>query len=190
MIRILHILINLLLPVILCIINAYLTKENDYFFMASFVIIIATCNLKKSKYSIIKTFLLSFLISLLVIGISIICYFISGYIIDLLTDYDSISISNSNVSLVDLTYLIQIALISPILFFYGFKFVLKINFTGITLLIIFLAIILIFIVGFTPLKYEKKYFFDIYVLWQIIIAFAIQLILYQDELKLFFTKDK
>ena len=177
---------KLLLPSFLCIIAAYFTKENDYIFIASFVVIIVVYNLKKSKYNIIKTFLVSFLITFIVVSISIISYLFTGYITDLLTDNEFIKILNFNISLVDLTYLIQIALISPILFIFGYKFVFRINFTKDTIFITVSAVVLIFIVGFTPLKYENKYFFDIYLLWQIIMALTLQLVLYQKELKTLF----
>lgn len=178
-----HIFIRLLLPLIFCIINVYLSKESDYMFYVLFVIIIIIFNLNKSKFNSIKSFLYAFLISFLVICISIVSYFIIGYLVDLIIDNEFIKIINLNIQLVDLIYLFQISILSSILFIYGYKFVLKISFTKFTYMIIFITILLLLIFGINEMKHGKRYFFGLLEFWQIIMAFAIQLILYQNELK-------
>lgn len=178
-----HILLKLLLPLFLCLLNVYLSKENNYIFFVLFVIITVIFNLKKSKYNTIKTFIYAFLISFLVISISIVSYFITGYFIDLFTDNENITVINFNIQLVDLSYLFQISLVSSILFIYCYKFIFKIRFTFFTYLIIFTNILLLIILGIDEIKHGKRYLFGILEFWQIIVVFALQLILYQNELK-------
>jgi hypothetical protein len=44
--------------------------------------------------------------------------------------------------------------------------------------------------GIAQLKHGNKYYFGILEFWQIIIAFAIQLILYQEDIKALFKSKK
>jgi hypothetical protein len=91
----------------------------------------------------------------------------------------------------DLIYLSQITFFSPILVFYTYKFIFFITCTKFSYYVIGISMLSLVIIGFTPLKLENNHFFNLYVLWQIIMAFGLQLILHQEDIKaLFKTKSE
>ena len=178
--KILKLPLLLLLPSFLCIVINFIFVDEGLLLIGLFSLILSICNLNKSKFDIIKSIVFTLIASFVVFGVAILNYIIVGFVLEKLT---VLSFFNFSISGIDLNYLLQVAFFSPLFLFYGYKYIFKISFTYITYLIIFIAILLLIILGIAQLKHGNKYYFGILEFWQIIIAFGIQLILYQDELK-------
>ena len=180
--NLLQILHKLLLPSLLCIITTSVFVDNGILLISLFALITSICNLDKTKSGFLKSILYTLIISFIVFGLAILNYILVGFLFDNITP----NFINFTISKVDFNYLIQVAFFSPIFMFYGYKFIFKINFTYVTYLIIVVVISILFILGLIQSKQEIKLFFGILEFWQIIMAFALQLILYQKELKVLF----
>lgn len=177
----------LLLPSFLCIVINFIFVDEGLLLIGLFSLIISICNLNKSKFDFLKSIIFTLIASFVVFGVAILNYIVVGFMVENLT---ALSFFNFSISWIDLNYLLQVTFFSPLFLFYGYKFIFKISFTYITCLIIFIIILLLIILGIAQLKHGNKYFFGILEFWQIITAFALQLILYQNELKALFKSKK
>lgn len=175
----------LLLPSFLCIVINFIFVDG-LLLVGLFSLIISIFNLNKTKFNFLKSIIFMLIASFVVFGVAVLNYIFIGFIVENLT---ALSFFNFSISWIDLNYLLQVAFFSPLFLFYGYKFIFKISFTYFTYFIIFTIILILIILGLAQLKHGNKYFFGILEFWQIIMAFALQLILYQNELKaLFITK--
>lgn len=179
---------RIILPAIMCafIVQFCLTNHiGDYYFW-TFPLIIIFFNIEKTKYNITLSCLLSTILSILVYFLSIIIY---GVIFSLI-DFLFISRSNSynfifGIDINTLRFLIPIAIISPLLMFYCYGILFKIqksrfdNFVKLGTIILLIAYTILLMI----FKNKENY---LYVGWQFIMALALQLILYQNELKALF----
>jgi hypothetical protein len=177
----------LLLPSFLCIVINFIFVDEGLLLIGLFSLILSICNLNKTKFDFTKSIVFTLIASFVVFGVAILNYIIVGFILENLT---ALSFFNFSISGIDLNYLLQVAFFSPLFLFYGYKYIFKISFTYISFLIIFITILLLIILGIAQLKHGNKYYFGILEFWQIIIAFAIQLILYQEDIKALFKSKK
>lgn len=181
------IILKIVLPSIICLLIFYFYKINFYLFALPIGLLLAFANytyFKKNRY--LKSFL-SIVISYVI--------FIIGYIVVLVLG----SLLNNSFS--DLGSILALILaafcISPILLFYSLNLLYKFPKTSFSLLVRIISILLLVI--YTTylfwdgnLEYfkigEKNYLLNPYIIWQPLMLFSVQLILYQRELKALFMR--
>tara|TARA_B110001450_G_C17558783_1_gene455834 strand:+ start:682 stop:1041 length:360 start_codon:yes stop_codon:yes gene_type:complete len=76
-------------------------------------------------------------------------------------------------------HIIPKSIVSPLLMFYSYKLLFKIENTNYFRVIKWTSVFLLIILGFTNLFFVNEYLF---ILWQFIMALALQLILYEKEI--------
>lgn len=166
-------------------------KDNfwGFQFVLIFGFIIILFNKKKLKNHFIGSLLLSILLSFLVLFLSMgissaIQYFVADIIGFNIKADTYILAMQAN----DLYFLVAIGIISPILMFYCYRILFKIKKTNYTIYIKWISIIILLLLGITNVLSSKDN--SILISWQIIMALALQLILYQKELKKLFNPKK
>ncbi|MFT4781457.1 MAG: hypothetical protein ACJAZK_000017 [Psychroserpens sp.] len=181
---------KIVLPTIVCI---TLLNLKDVFFGLQFVLIfgfiIITFNNKKLKNHFIGSLLLSFILSFLVLFLSMVVGTgINYFITEIIGVGAKADISISNMEVNDLPSLISIAIISPLLMFYCYQILFTIRKTNYLNYVKWISIIILVSLGFTNILSSKDN--SIPISWQLIMILALQLILYQDELKSMFSSKK
>ena len=138
-----------------------------------FCFIIVVFNLKILKLNTIIIFLVASYISFLV---SILLYSVIGYMLELLLGSEFFV---GKWRIVDISYLIILGIISPILFFYFNSFILKsLSFKN-NLFKIFLSKLIISLGLFLSYTYGLDIEYS-FMLWQFVVSLVLQLIIYQN----------
>ena len=175
--------IKILIPAILCVVILYITKMSISYYPLSFGLVIGIVNWKLHKYNPYLGVLLSVLVSM-------ISFWLSFLSMGLFNNLGELITNNTNYVLGDgakIYYLIiAVYIIAPLLVLRFYKFVFNISKTKFNLtVIISVIIILLLIYGIKPNYFIDNYpKISPYIIWQFIMALALQLILYQKELKI------
>lgn len=186
---------RVILPAILCVLLIcaferleYFKYNAIYFIISSFGIIAILLNLKKIKHNFILSFLISVVLSYAVFFLSI---FISGVIKFIFFMRGDIDKKVEGVVLGydinALLLLIPVAIVSPLLMFYSYRIIFKIEKTSYFIFIKWASIVVLILLGTINDFYDDGY---MYIYWQVTMALALQLILYQTELKALFKPKK
>ena len=182
---------RIILPAILCASVVFLFgsieyfKYNSiYFIISLFGIILIILNLNKKKYNIIISLVLSLNLCFLVFFSSMaigsgIYYFFKKIILFFrlnITQLDNIFFNSNNI--------VSIAIIAPLLTLYLYSFLFKTRRSSFFYLIAFSSIVILVILVLTKALLGNNT--KMFIIWQFIVALALQLILYQKELKTLF----
>ena len=182
---------RIILPAILCASVVFLFgsieyfKYNSiYFIISLFGIILIILNLNKIKYNIIISLVLSLNLCFLVFFSSMaigsgIYYFFKKIILFFrlnITQLDNIFFNSNNI--------VSIAIIAPLLTLYLYSFLFKTRRSSFFYLIAFSSIVILVILVLTKALLGNNT--KMFIIWQFIVALALQLILYQKELKTLF----
>ncbi|MGY0392304.1 hypothetical protein ACW5R3_07105 [Bizionia sp. KMM 8389] len=173
--------IRTILPSLICVLLFYIFKLDIGFHILFFALIIVLFNLNKTKYNYIISFISSVGLSYLAFFISIGLYFGIGYILMQFIEFDKLDeISVYGYNLKNLLMLLPISIFSPILIFQFYKlFLFKKNRSNYSKVIMWVTIILLVIYGIIKKDFEDE---NASAFWQFIMTFAIQLILYENEI--------
>lgn len=160
-----------------------------FYYPLSFGLIIAIINWEKNKYNFLSGVFLSLLISHLTFFLSFfsmeffmhIGKFISG-------NFNSLMSNNLPR---ELTFTLSAFLLAPILVFWGYKFLFDIRKSRVTIWIVIITIVLLTfqsyfffnLSNFSTNNFNNKNILNPFSIWQIIMALAIQLIIYQTNIK-------
>jgi len=185
--------INIILPSIVCVIGLNFIFGELYFYPLLFGVVLGLFNWKLHKKKPITGVLLSIIVSYATFCLA---YFGWGGINKLI----GLVFENmghrfyGKESIALKTFVMSFFLIAPLLVFYAFGFVFNITKTKLTKSIVVLSIIIllsysVFDLYLTSTNNILPKSFSVF-LWQFIMALGLQLILYQQELKKVFYKDK
>lgn len=176
-------LIKIALPSILCVL--LLDLEDNFWglqFVVIFGLIIIPFNIKKLRNHLIGSLLLSIVLSFLVLFLSMgVGSAINYFINDLIGIKAKGDVSILNMQVNDITFFASVGIISPLLMFYGYGFLFKIERTNYFTYIKWISIIILVLLAMTNLLSSKNN--SIPISWQLVMTLALQLILYKDELK-------
>jgi|AntDeeMinimDraft_5_1070356.scaffolds.fasta_scaffold00789_4 hypothetical protein len=167
------------IPALLCLLYMFVFQvKNIFYFPLIFCSIISVSNGVFKKSLSLSKFLLFNLLGYLVMFLSILSY--SGLFELLSFIFDENGVIHK-FSLIDLSFFVSVYAIAPALLFYLFSLIYKIKRNYFSLLVIISTIILlltcrIFILEFDVEKVKS------FTLWQIVMAFGLQLIVYQKEI--------
>lgn len=175
---------RIIFPSIICWLILYYQVKNLFMFPLIFTLVIGLVNINKFKFNFLKSLLLCLFFSYLSFLVGYFGSFILGKLLGSLGDLGNI-----------IAIIISAFIISPMLLYYSYSYIFKIFKTKFNIYVMTITLILMFIISFYTL-YVMDYisgnnFFDIklqnpFFLWQVIMALAFQLILYQKELKAMF----
>mgnify|MGYP006914910482 CR=1 FL=1 len=184
---------KIFLPTITCFILVYSFQKLDFFKYSSFYytilsfgILITIFNLKKIRYGIIINLISSISLSFLVFFLSLV---IEGGLIYL---YEELLIIFSldfmkPIAIKQQENIISVAILSPILMFYSYKLLFQIKNNRYFKVTALISIIILLVLRLTNLMIEEIHLF---IYWQTIMFLALQVILYEDELKILFRPNK
>ncbi|PQJ31534.1 hypothetical protein BST92_06165 [Nonlabens arenilitoris] len=158
---------------------------DDYLWGLQFVVIYAVViipfNIKKLKHGILLTVLLSmvmcFLVLLFSMGITSGLWYLISEILPLGIKSNSQFL---NISANDFSALIAIGIISPILMFYGYRFIFKWERTRNSKYFLIIPIVILMCFGFSGVFMDNDKVIPFY--WQLIMLVITQLTFYQKEL--------
>ena len=163
----------ILLPIICAVIIYFFKIYIDFQFIVTFGILIILFNKNKTKHklnlSFIYSIILSFLVLIISMGVGNIIYIIKDELFINLLPNDYLK----------RFHIIPKSIVSPLLMFYSYKLLFKIENTNYFRVIKWTSVFLLIILGFTNLFFVNEYLF---ILWQFIMALALQLILYEKEI--------
>lgn len=179
---------RIILPAILCaLLIAGVKQYTNYEFLLIFGIVIILVNYSKTKYYFLLSFFISVILSYIVFFTSIVIYFGIGYIImggDLDRTGDMVVLG---ININKLLLLIPVAVISPLLMFYSYNILFKTEKTSYFIFIKWASVVVLILLGIISDFYDDGY---MYIYWQVTMVLALQLILYQTELKALFKPKK
>ncbi|RKE97951.1 hypothetical protein [Ichthyenterobacterium magnum] len=175
--------VKIILPSVICILSFILFKIDIGYHVLFFGIVIMLFNLRKAKYNYLISFISSIGISYLAFFISIGLYFGIGYILMQFIELDKLEeFSIYEYNFKNFLMLLPISIFSPILMFLFYKFLFKINKNKYTKTIILITIIALIIFGTIKKDFEDE---NVSAFWQFVMAIAIQLVLYENEISEF-----
>lgn len=172
---------KVVLPAILCVVltQYFINTYWEYLVILVFGISIVLFNYSKTKYNFIWSFLIAIILSYIVYFLSIL---ISGVIKFILMGGDLDKKIEGFIFGIDINVLfilIPISIISPLLMFYCYRVIFDINKTNYFTLIKWISLVVLIFIGFVSNFYEDGY---LYIYWQVIMALALQLIIYLNEI--------
>ena len=179
---------KLFLPSFLTLFLFLLVNIDIGYHVLFFSLIIVLFNHKRINHSIAMSYFLSVLLSFLSFFISIALYFGIGYIIMLFIDLDKLeNIYVFKYNCKELLFMLPVTIISPILMFIGYHILFKIRKTNFSKIIKLTSIILLVLYGLIMQNFNDHYSS---ITWQFTMTLALQLILYQEELKALIKHNK
>lgn len=181
---------RIILPAILCslLILIFIGGHKEYLVILTFGIFIILFNYGKIKYNFILSFLISILLSYAVFFLSILISGIIKYIFFMRGDIDKkVEGFILGFDINALLFLIPVAIISPLLMFYSYEIIFKIEKRSCFNKIKWLAILTLIVLHLLQIIFKEDY---MYIYWQVVMTLALQLILYQEELRKLFSKKK
>ncbi len=164
---------------VLCFFGGY----KEYLIIGTFGIAIILFNYGKTKYNFFLSFLVSIVLSYVVFFLSILISGIIGYLIMGGNPDKKIEGFVLGADINDLLGLIPVAIISPLLMFYSYRVLFKIIKASYFIFIKWASVVVLILLGIINDFYDNSYG---YTLWQVTMVLALQLILYQNELKALF----
>ncbi len=177
------ILYKMLLTPVICVALLYLTGSNLFLYPLIFGLTLSFINWNYHKYHLGLSTLLFVLFQYLVFIIGLFGYAIWKDI------FYSFKLDTLNIN-EGLPYIFSAFVVAPILVFFSCKLFFKFKGGKFTWLIVVATIVILILVGVSQINSLKTSLFNRYNLWQIIMVLAIQLIIYQNELKSMFTSKK
>ena len=169
-----------ILPAILCVVLIFFLQVYfDFQYILMFGVIIVLFNHGKTKHDFILTIFYSIILSFLVLISSMVV----GKFLYLIKDELLINLFNDNI--LKRIHVIPKSIISPILMFYAYNLLFNMEKTIYFKIVKWSSVFTLIILGLTNLFFKNMYLF---IFWQFIMALALQLILYQDELKNLFNE--
>jgi hypothetical protein len=180
---------KIIFPAILCVLlTPIFTNTNwEYLALLVFGISIVLFNYNKTKNNFMLSFLIAIILSYTVYFLSIL---ISGVIKFILMGGDLDKKIEGFILGIDINalfILIPISIISPLLMFYCYRIIFNINKTNYFTLVKRISLIILIFIGFISDFFEDG---NLYIYWQVIMALALQLILYSKEIKDLFSLKK
>lgn len=175
---------RILLPPLICGIIVYYSNLSIEYYPMLFGLIIGLINWDVHVYKPLLGILLSILTSYASFFIALFSSFVFGYIQEYIMETTDFVISDRvtrNFSIIVTSFII-----APLLVFFLYRYVFNIPNSKISLIITGISIILLVLISYSFIEIEDKHLLNPFFLWQIIMALAIQLILYQKELKTLF----
>ena len=176
---------KIILPALVCLTLVLLFQKLEifkynslYFTISSFGVVITLFNLKKIRYSIIINLISSVSLSFIILFLSLFIVGIIVYFIEKLPTGFNLNYINSMV-IKESSNIISIAILSPLLMFYSYKLLFKINTSMYFKITATISILILLTLRLTKSMIEETYLFAF---WQTIMVLALQLILYQNEI--------
>lgn len=170
-------LLKIILAPIICILIIITTQIGIEYYPLSFSLVIGFINCNNHKYGLF----IGIVLSLLASYISFIIAFFSVY---LFVEVFTLFLEQDNGGVTALMF--SSFILAPLLVFFLYKFVFSYSLTKIGKYIIFTSVFILIIVfylyDFKNFNFLKKIRLDHYVIWQFVMALAIQLIIYQKEI--------
>lgn len=177
---------KIILPSIICAFLFRLFKIDIGYHVLIFGLIIIQFNYNKIKYNFLVSNILSVLLSYITFFISIALYFSIGYIIMQFIELDELDgIGLCGYNLKELIFLVPVAIISPRLMFISYQILFNIKKTKFSKKIQLMTVLSLVLFGLMNHSFTDDYSS---IAWQFIMALALQLILYQKELKILIYK--
>lgn len=172
---------KIILPALICGLLFMIFKLDIGYHVLFFGLIIILFNLKKTKYNNLLSVVFSVIISYLAFFISLGLYFGIGYILMQFIELDKLEeVSIYGYNMKNLLMLLPISIFSPTLIFLLYKFLFKIDKSNYNRAIIWITIIILIVFGLVKKDFEGE---NASAFWQFIMTLALQLMLYQNELK-------
>ena len=170
-----------LLPLV-CITFVYFFKIYiDFQFIITFSFLIVIFNKDKTKHhfslSFLYSILLSFLVLFLSMGVGKIIYIIK----------DELFINLLSIDFLKRLHMIPKSIVSPLLMFYSYTLLFKMKKTNYFKLVKWSSVFVLILLGSTNLFFSNK---SLFISWQFVMALSLQLILYQDEIKVLVKKNR
>ena len=163
-----------------CIGVIYFIKNFIHFqYILSFGILITLFNINKTKYFFTLSFFYSIVLSYLVLFLSIQIGRLFYHIID------ESFLNTLPKYILKRAHVLPKSIVSPLLMFFAYRLLFKIEKTDFFKLVKWSSIFILIALGIADLLYRREYLF---MSWQFIMALALQLILYQKEVKDLFKK--
>jgi hypothetical protein len=176
----LKLIIKILMPSILCILLIYITNMQLEYSTLFFGFFIGITNWDLHKYNLCLGILLSVLVSFVSFLIAYFSFAITGNIFNLIVSGDSGKVLGLNVST---------NIIAPLLVFLLYRIVFNISKTRLTTFVIILSLVILVSQNYLyryldslSINVLESKILNSYAIWQIIMALALQLILYQKEI--------
>lgn len=181
---------RILLPAVFCtmLVLSLAKGYYEYLVILTFGIVIVLFNYGKTKYNFILSFIVSVILCYVVFFLSIAISGVIGYLIMGGDVDEKIEGLILGIDINNLLSLIPIAIISPLLMFYSFQIIFIIEKNSCFNIIKWFSILILPFLGIL-----FRGFFDnsySYIYWQVIMVLALQLILYQKEIKELFKPKK
>jgi hypothetical protein len=171
--------LKIITPPIFCVIIIVFTKMSIYYYPLSFGFIIGLFNWKKHKHNPYFGTILSLIVSNVSFWLAFLC-------IGIFSEFREFIMNNTDLIIgedMNIYYLmISVFIIAPILVFFSYKFIFNFPKTKFSLYVMIGCIILLitdFILYSNYLDYINTSGMLPYILWQTIMALAIQLIIHQ-----------
>ncbi len=181
---------RILLPAVLCslLVLCLMNGYYEYLVILTFGIAIVLFNYGETKYNFILSFLVSVISCYVVFFLSIAISGIIGYLIMGGDVDEKIEGLILGIDINNLLSLIPIAIISPLLMFYSFQIIFIIEKNRYFNIIKWFSILILPFLGIV-----FRGFFDnsySYIYWQVVMALALQVIIYQKEITELFKPKK
>lgn len=168
-----NIFFKILLPSFLCPSISFFVNDLNYYPLF-FSLVIVLFNLKKIRFNKFLSIVYSIVMSYAIYSLSFLGYALFGNILDLILPSD-LGVQNWSIS--DISFLLTLAILSPTLIYYLYKFIIQIIYTKRSLLLYLMSILSLIVLSLLPIKDDNK-FINIYNLWQFIVIVFFQLALY------------
>lgn len=182
--------VRVILPAILCFLFNYLGDGYNHFeiIIIPFAVLIVLFNKVKVKYKFIATLILSLILSFISFNASILLFLGLGYPTEfLLNQVNSKEVVNEFIY--KIIAILSYSVLPLILIFYWHSRLFKVSKTNYRKYIKYIAFLLTSIFIFFSFESDDKNKGSFVIsIWQFIVALALQLILYQEELKAILLK--
>ena len=184
-------LLKIFLPALSCVLSVYFfsvtLKDYTNATLLFFGLIIILFNYRKTKYNYYISFIISIVLSYLTFFLALGIHAGISYLLIQFIDFDKLENLNMFTHFITKLFsLFSISLLSPILMFRSYRILFKIKYDKYYKSVQFIVIILLIVYGLISKELEKEYF----IVWQFLMVLSLQLILYQEEIKLLFINKK
>jgi len=170
----------LILPPILCAFLFSVTDISLDYLPLSFGLIIGFINWKAHKFKPLLGVLLSVLISYISFFIALFSSFIFGYIREFIMGMTNFVISDTTIR--NFSLIITSFIFAPLLVFFFYKYIFYMPKTKLSLIIKITTVIILVLISCIFINIEQMDISNSFFLWQIIMALAVQIIIYQKQL--------
>lgn len=175
---------KVLLPSLICGMIVYFSNLSIEYYPLLFGLVIGSINWHAHIYKPLLGLFLSTLASYISFFIALFSSFVFGYIHEYIVETTNFVISDGVTR--KFSIIVTSFFIAPLLVFFFYRYVFHIPNSKINSIIVSVSILLLALIGYSFIEIEERHLLNPFFLWQIIMAFAIQLIIYQKELKALF----